>query len=201
MDKIVVATSNLGKLDELRTLLAWPNVTMVPQREFGVSDAVEDAKSYVENALLKARHAAHCSGHAAIADDSGLMVAALNGAPGIYSARYCGRHGDDNANNAALLAALQSVPSDRRQAAFVCAAVYVRHATDPLPAIAVGKWHGRVLEAPRGARGFGYDPLFFVPTHGCTAAELDAAVKNTISHRARAMRALKSQLNDEYPIN
>jgi XTP/dITP diphosphohydrolase len=195
MNRIVVASANAGKLKELSRLLTRPDLEVVPQSELGVSDAVEDGKSFIENALIKARHAASHTGLPSIADDSGLMVDALDGAPGIFSARYSGVHGDYAANNATLMAALQGVAAEARQATFVCAAVYLRHADDPLPVISVGQWHGRILDAPRGNGGFGYDPLFLVPTHDCSVAELDANIKNTISHRARAMTALKHLIN------
>ncbi|MGC8732302.1 MAG: RdgB/HAM1 family non-canonical purine NTP pyrophosphatase, partial [Halothiobacillaceae bacterium] len=154
----------------------------------------ETGLSFIENAILKARNAARHTGLAAIADDSGLEVDVLNGAPGIYSARYAGPGKGDAANNDKLLDALQGIPREARTARFQCVIAYLRHAEDPTPLVAQGTWEGRILEAPRGEHGFGYDPLFWVPTHECSSAELDAATKNALSHRGQAMRALLEQL-------
>ncbi|MFP5305383.1 MAG: RdgB/HAM1 family non-canonical purine NTP pyrophosphatase [Gammaproteobacteria bacterium] len=192
----VLASRNRKKLAEMQALLAPLSLKLHPVSDFTDEAAAETAPSFVENALLKARHAARVSGLAAIADDSGIEVDALHGRPGVRSARYAGLDGDDAANNALLLRELAGVPEAARGARFVCAMVWLRHAEDPVPVIAQGFWRGRILDAPRGANGFGYDPLFHVPEHGCSAAELDAAVKNRISHRARAVAALIAQLRE-----
>ena len=196
MRRIVLATSNRGKLAELRPLLADAGFDLVTQGELGVDDAVEDGRTFVENALIKARHAAAATGLPALADDSGLVVPALGGAPGLLSARYAGAHGDAAANIAKLLDALHGLPADARAAYFHCALVLLRHADDPQPLIAEGSWHGRVLDAPRGTRGFGYDPVFLDPAHDASAAELEPALKNRISHRGRAIDALRARLSD-----
>lgn len=194
--RVVLATSNAGKLAELRPLLADAGFELVAQSALGIDDAVEDGLTFVENALIKARHAAAASGLPALADDSGLVVPALGGAPGLYSARYAGAHGDSVANLRKLLGELAGRPDDARRAYFHCAIVLLRHAADPQPLIAEGSWHGRVLDAPRGDGGFGYDPVFLDSTHGLTAAELPAATKNAISHRGRAIAALRARLAD-----
>ncbi|KFN49373.1 hypothetical protein P873_11410 [Arenimonas composti TR7-09 = DSM 18010] len=193
---MVLATSNAGKLAELRPLLADAGFALVAQSELGIDDAIEDGRSFVENALIKARHAAAASGLPAIADDSGLVVPALGGAPGLYSARYAGAHGDAAANIRRLLGELAGRPGGDRRAYFHCALVLLRHADDPQPLIAEGSWHGRVLDAPRGDGGFGYDPVFLDEEHGLTAAELPATTKNAISHRGRAIAALRARLGD-----
>jgi XTP/dITP diphosphohydrolase len=198
MKRVVLATSNPGKVRELQALLEGAGWNVIPQSFFGVPDADETGLSFAENALLKARHAARHTGLPAIADDSGIAVDALNGAPGIYSARYAGGAGDA-ANNAKLLDAMRDVPDAGRGARFVCLMVYLRHAEDPLPVICQGVWEGRLLLEPRGTNGFGYDPLFFVPTHGCSSAELPPGVKNQISHRSQALRALVAQLPAQQP--
>ncbi|MDO9451297.1 MAG: RdgB/HAM1 family non-canonical purine NTP pyrophosphatase [Stagnimonas sp.] len=194
MPDIVLASRNPKKLKELQALIAPLGYTARLVSEFSDEDVAETAPTFIENALLKARHAARVSGLPAIADDSGLEVAALGGAPGVYSARYAGEPSDDAANNAKLLAALRDVPAAAREARFVSALVWLRHADDPVPMIALGTWAGRILETARGANGFGYDPLFWVEAYGKSAAELAPALKNRISHRARAMRALLRQL-------
>jgi XTP/dITP diphosphohydrolase len=193
---IVLASNNPGKLREIGQLLAGAGVAVQPQRAFGLPEAEETGLSFVENAILKARHAAAGSGLAAIADDSGIEVDALDGAPGIYSARYAGPGADDQANNDKLLADLAEVPDGARTARYRCVMVYVRHPLDPTPLICLGTWEGRILRAPRGENGFGYDPLFFVPTHACAAAELDPETKNRLSHRGQALRALVAQITD-----
>ncbi|MBD3618840.1 MAG: RdgB/HAM1 family non-canonical purine NTP pyrophosphatase [Chromatiales bacterium] len=192
--KLVLATGNQGKLAELRQLLEGTGIQVLPQSDFGVPDAEETGLSFIENAILKARHAAAHTGLPAMADDSGIEVDALNGAPGIYSARYAGVHGDDAANNARLLAALEGLPTAERGARFYCAVAFLRHAEDPTPVIAEGIWEGRILESARGEGGFGYDPLFFDPALDRSAAELDPAEKNRVSHRARALRAIAERL-------
>jgi XTP/dITP diphosphohydrolase len=192
--KVVLASNNKGKLRELGELLADHHMQVLAQGEFAIPDAVEDGLSFVENAIIKARHAAALSGLPAIADDSGLEVDALNGEPGIYSARYAGEDGDDAANNRKLLDALADVADEQRTARFQCVMVFMRHARDPTPLVCQGSWKGRILREPQGANGFGYDPLFWVPAEGATAAELPAEVKNAQSHRGKALRCLLEQL-------
>jgi XTP/dITP diphosphohydrolase len=192
--KVVLASNNKGKLRELGELLADHHMQIVAQGEFGIPDAIEDGLSFVENAIIKARHAAALSSLPAIADDSGLEVDALNGEPGIYSARYAGEGGGDAANNRKLLEALAEVPDDQRSARFQCVMVFMRHAKDPTPLVCQGSWEGRILREPQGANGFGYDPLFWVPGENATAAELPAEVKNAQSHRGKALRCLLEQL-------
>lgn len=190
---LVLASGNAGKLAELQRILDPLGVNLRPQSDFAVPEVDETGLTFVENALLKARAASAHSGHPAIADDSGLEVDALQGAPGIRSARFAGG-GGDAANNAKLLEALAGVPEARRSARYQCVLVYLRHPGDPTPLICSGSWEGRILETPRGSGGFGYDPLFWVPERNCSAAELDPAAKNHISHRARASAALLEAL-------
>jgi len=192
--RVVLASNNKGKLRELGELLADQHIQVLPQGEFDVPEAVEDGLSFVENAIKKARNAATHSGLPAIADDSGLEVDALKGAPGIYSARYAG-DGGDAANNAKLLQALEDVPEQQRSARFQCVMVYMRHAEDPTPIICQGTWEGMILRNPQGENGFGYDPLFFVPSENASAAELPAEIKNTLSHRGQALHQLIDVLN------
>ena len=192
--KLVLASGNAGKLKELQAMLAGLPLQIVPQRELGVDDVPETGLTFVENALIKARHACAVTGLPALADDSGLIVDALDGAPGLYSARYAGSPTDDVANNAKLLDALHEVPAERRSARFYAVIVLLRHAGDPHPLIAEGVWPGTILHAPRGTGGFGYDPLFLDREHGLSAAELDPAVKNAISHRGRALARLRERL-------
>jgi XTP/dITP diphosphohydrolase len=192
--EIVLASGNAGKLAELRGLLAGSGHVLRAQSEFGIVDADETGLSFVENALLKARHASAATGLPALADDSGLCVDALGGAPGLYSARYGGVHGDDARNIARLLGELRDVVDEARTARFHCALALLRSADDPRPLVAEGSWEGRILHAPRGAAGFGYDPVFLDPENGLSAAELDPAIKNAISHRGRALAALKARL-------
>lgn len=199
MPKLVLATSNAGKLAELQPLLAEAGFELVTQRDLGVDDAVEDGLTFLENALLKARHASEATGLPALADDSGLVVDALGGAPGLYSARYAGRHGGSAANIAKLLSDMEGLVGARRRAHFYCVVVLLRHAHDPQPLIAEGVWPGLVLEAPRGEGGFGYDPVFFVPAHGLSAAELDPHLKNRISHRGLALARLRERLAELWP--
>jgi XTP/dITP diphosphohydrolase len=194
--ELVLASSNRGKLAEFAPLLADAGFVLRTQGEFGVGDAVEDGASFVENALIKARHASAATGRPALGDDSGLLVDALDGAPGLYSARYAGTHGDSAANIEKLLRALDDVPDARRTARFHCTLVLVRHADDPRPLIADGEWPGTILRAPRGAGGFGYDPVFFDPALGLGAAELDEASKNRHSHRGRAIARLRALLHE-----
>ncbi|MGD8955791.1 MAG: RdgB/HAM1 family non-canonical purine NTP pyrophosphatase [Chromatiaceae bacterium] len=196
--RIVLASANLGKAKEFAELLAGHNIRVVPQSDFGVPDVDETGLTFVENAILKARNAAQHTGLPAIADDSGLEVDFLNGAPGIYSARYAGPDGDSAANNAKLLAALTGVPAAQRGARFQCLLVYLRHADDPTPIICQGSWEGRILDATRGDGGFGYDPLFFVAEENCSAAELPASRKNALSHRGKALRCLLQALTSAH---
>lgn len=192
--KIVLASSNQGKLAEIESILADQPYTFHPQSEFSVDDADETGLTFIENALIKARHACEQTGHMALADDSGLEVDALKGQPGIYSARYAGEHGNSEANNAKLIEALKAVPEGQRQARFQCVMVLLRHANDPTPMICQGTWSGCIALTPAGCGGFGYDPLFYLNQHKCTAAELDRQIKNQISHRAQALKQLTAQL-------
>ena len=191
--KLVLASGNAGKLAELRALLG-EGFDLHAQSEFGIADAEETGLSFVENAILKARHAARASGLPALADDSGLCVDALRGAPGLYSARYAGVHGDHAANIDKLLRELEQVGDAERGARFVCVLALVRHADDPLPLLAQGVWEGRILRERAGSGGFGYDPVFFSPAHGCSAAELAPDVKNRDSHRGHALAQLHALL-------
>lgn len=191
---VVIATGNAKKLRELADLLAPSGLIAVAQRELGVSDADETGLTFVENAILKARHAAAATGLPAIADDSGLEVDALGGAPGVFSARFAGTHGDDAANNRRLLECLQGVPKAQRRARYRCVMVALRHARDPSPLIREGTWEGSIALTPGGREGFGYDPLFLVEEYGVTAAELPFSVKQRLSHRGRAVRALVQAL-------
>lgn len=193
-DNIVLATSNKGKLAELSQLLAPLQLNIVPQSELGVSDADETGLSFIENAIIKARHAALVTGLPAIADDSGLAVDALAGAPGIYSARYAGEAASDSGNIDKLLQALEDVPPGQRNAQFHCVLVYMRHAEDPTPLVCHGVWHGEISLSRSGEQGFGYDPVFFVPGEGCTSAELPRERKQQLSHRAQALVQLLTQL-------
>ncbi|WP_374297610.1 RdgB/HAM1 family non-canonical purine NTP pyrophosphatase [Acinetobacter sp.] len=193
-EELVLASNNKGKLAEFESLFANLNLDtkIIPQAQLGIEDAIEDGLSFIENAIIKARHAARQSGKAAIADDSGLVVPILGGAPGIYSARYAGEHGNDDANNAKLLASLLPFRGENTviPAMFVCVLVLVRHADDPLPIVVEGLWHGEILTEIRGVQGFGYDPLFWVPELNCSSAELPKSEKNKISHRGQAMQKL-----------
>ncbi len=191
---IVLASDNPGKLREIDALIAPAGLHLIPQGQLGIESAEETGLTFVENAILKARHAARCSARAAIADDSGIEVDALNGAPGIYSARYAGAESSDQANCDKLLRALAEQPGANRSARFQCVMVYLRHADDPTPLICQGTWEGLILEAPRGQHGFGYDPIFGVPTHGLSSAELEPETKNALSHRGQALRALVASL-------
>jgi XTP/dITP diphosphohydrolase len=195
--RIVLASGNAGKLREFSAMMADLGLEFVRQSELGVPDAIEDGLTFVENALIKARNAAKLTGLPAMADDSGIVVDALGGAPGLYSARYAGEHGGDAANNTKLLEALKDVPDAQRTARFYCCIVYLRHADDQLPIISEASWEGVVLHAASGANGFGYDPLFYVPTHGCSSAELPAEEKNRLSHRGQALRQLHELLGHE----
>ena len=190
--ELVLASNNKGKLAELQAMLG-DSIKVRPQSDFTDIEAEETGLTFVENALIKARHAASVSGLPALADDSGLAVDALGGAPGIYSARYAGGAGDA-ANNAKLLDALKDVPDAERGAQFICALALLRHAEDPIPLICEGAWEGRILHAASVEHGFGYDPLFWVPERDCSSAELSPQEKNQLSHRARAMAQLRAKL-------
>ena len=192
----MLASGNAGKLAELRQLLGDGGFHLRAQSELGVGDVEETGLSFVENALLKARNAARLTGLPALADDSGLCVDALGGAPGLYSARYAGPGGDAARNIERLLHELDGVADDARGASFHCCIVLLRHATDPKPIVVEGDWRGRILRAPRGNGGFGYDPVFLDPDSGLTAAELPAARKNAISHRGRALATLRARLHE-----
>jgi XTP/dITP diphosphohydrolase len=193
--KLVLATGNTGKLRELQALLADLGIEVVAQTALGVPEAEETGASFAENALLKARHAARHTGLPAIGDDSGLEVDALGGAPGIYSARYAGRHGDDAANIRKLLHEMRNVPAENRGARFHCAMAWVRAAEDSSPMLCEATWEGFILEAPRGDNGFGYDPVFLVPDINRSAAQLAAEEKNRLSHRGQALRQLADRLH------
>ncbi|MCC5852551.1 MAG: RdgB/HAM1 family non-canonical purine NTP pyrophosphatase [Alkalimonas sp.] len=194
MNELVLATGNPGKVAELAAMLAPFSCLVRPQSEFQLADADETGLSFVENAIIKARHAALHTGLPAIADDSGLAVDALQGAPGIYSARYAGEGASDADNVQKLLAALHQLAPEQRQAQFHCVLVFMRHAEDPTPLISHGRWQGLIHQQPQGDGGFGYDPVFFVPEQGCTAAELSKQQKQQLSHRGQALRLLISQL-------
>jgi len=200
--KIVLASGNKGKLREMQAILADHNIELVPQSHFDIGEAVEDGLSFVENAIIKARYAAERTGLPALSDDSGIEVDALKGEPGIYSARYAEDWSDeagvdiDEKNNRKLLASLEGVKDEDRTARFQCAIVYMRHGKDPMPLIFQASWEGRILHQAGGVNGFGYDPLFFVPSHDCASAELDPAIKNAISHRGQALRKLGAHWAD-----
>lgn len=190
MQKVVLATGNPGKVRELADLLSDFGLDVVAQTELGVDSAEETGLTFIENAILKARHAAEITGLPAIADDSGLAVDALGGAPGIYSARYSGEDATDQQNLDKLLVALENVPDGQRQAQFHCVLVYMRHATDPTPLVFHGSWDGEIIRSPAGEGGFGYDPIFYVPELGKTASELTKAEKQAVSHRGKALELL-----------
>ncbi len=191
--QLVLASGNAGKLAELQAMLG-DEVEVLPQSLFVREEAEETGQSFVENAIIKARHAAQASGLPALADDSGLAVNALGGAPGVYSARYAGSGAGDQANNAKLLQAMRGVPEGQRGAQFISVLALMLHGQDPMPIISEGIWHGSILNEPRGDHGFGYDPLFWVPEANCSSAELSPADKNRLSHRAKAMAQLRARL-------
>jgi XTP/dITP diphosphohydrolase len=192
--KLVLASSNHGKLQELRELLAGNGIELIAQSELGVDDADETGSTFVENALIKARHATRITGLPALADDSGICVDVLQGAPGLYSARYAGQHGDAARNIDKLLAELDGVPDQQRSAHFYCVLVLLRHPDDPQPLIVEGEWRGRILHARQGNGGHGYDPVFFDPDHDQSAAEMALDLKNRLSHRGKALAQLKQRL-------
>ncbi len=193
--KLVLASSNHGKLEELRSLLADSGIELVAQSDLGVEDADETGTTFVENALIKARHACRMTGLPALADDSGICVDALNGAPGLYSARYAGEHGNASRNIDTLLHAMKDVPDGERTAHFYCVLVLLHHANDPQPLIVEGEWRGHILHARQGDGGHGYDPVFFDVEHDQSAAEMPLALKNGLSHRGKALAALKQRLS------
>ena len=197
MLEIVLASGNPGKLIELTELLRAIPVTLRAQSEFDVPEAVEDGLTFIENAIIKARNASSHTRRAALADDSGIALDALGGAPGIYSARYAGEGASDAENLNKLLADTAHLPDDQRHCRFICVAVYVRHAHDPMPLVCEGVWPGRLLRRPSGTHGFGYDPIFYVPDRKCSSAELLPTVKNTISHRAQALQQMENSLRNE----
>lgn len=194
MKKFVLASSNAGKVREINKLLSSYDIEVIPQTEFDIPDAIEDGLSFVENAIIKARHAAKLSGLPAIADDSGIEVDALNHRPGIYSARYSGEGANDQNNNQKMLEELQCVADADRTARYQCVMVFMRDGEDPCPLIAHGSLEGRIMQAPQGKGGFGYDPIFWLPEQNCAAAELSLEAKNKISHRAKALNDLVAQL-------
>lgn len=197
--KVVIASENPGKLQEIKAFFQELPIQVVAQSDFEVPSVEETGLSFVENAILKARHASHYSQLPALADDSGLVVDALNGAPGIYSARYAGAQANMNDNISKLLNDMQSIDEPHRTGHFYCAIAFVRHANDPVPIICQAKWDGIVLSEPKGSKGFGYDPLFWIPHLGCTAAELDASQKNQLSHRAQALTLFVAAFLQAYP--
>lgn len=198
MKKIVLASGNRGKLAEFNQLLSRTGWSIFSQADFDVPEAAETGLSFVENAIIKARNAAHYSGLPALADDSGLEVDALHGAPGIYSARFAGADADDAANNRKLLELIADVPDAQRSARFQCVLVFMRHASDPSPLICQGTWEGQLLHAPRGDAGFGYDPLFYIPDLQQTSAELSPTRKNQLSHRGQALAKLLATLREQH---
>ncbi|RUO60640.1 RdgB/HAM1 family non-canonical purine NTP pyrophosphatase [Pseudidiomarina insulisalsae] len=196
MQEVVLATGNQGKVRELSDLLTPLSWRVKPQSEWNFEEAEETGLTFIENAIIKARHAASHTGLPALADDSGLAVKALDGAPGIYSARYAGSSASDQENVAKLLHALQQVPVGERQASFHCVLAFLRHADDPTPLICHGSWRGEIALQPSGSDGFGYDPVFYIASEGCTAAELSKSRKQQLSHRGQALRQLLAQLQE-----
>lgn len=188
--QVILASNNKGKVNEINAVLEELGINVTPQSEFSVEEVEETGLSFVENALIKARNAAQYTNLPAIADDSGIEVPALEGRPGIYSARYAGVGASDEENLIKLIDDIKDLPEEERVAQFVCVMVYMRHANDPIPVISQGIWQGKLLTETRGENGFGYDPIFFVPTHKCTSAELSPEVKNQLSHRGQALRQL-----------
>lgn len=196
ISEVILASGNSGKLRELQALLAAAGLTVTPQAAYAVPEAMETGLSFIENAIIKARNAARHAGRPAIADDSGIACDALHGAPGIYSARYAGPAASDADNLRQLLAAMREVPDLARRCRYICVMAYVAHAEDPTPIVCEGRWEGWLAHAPRGAGGFGYDPIFYLPAERRTAAELPAAIKQRLSHRGQALRALVARLTD-----
>jgi XTP/dITP diphosphohydrolase len=195
--KVVLATGNVGKVRELVSMLSGLGIAVFPQSDFAVSEVAETGSTFVENAIIKARHAARQTGLPAIADDSGLAVHALGGAPGVFSARYSGDQATDQSNIIKLLDAMVNIPKDKRQAKFLCVLVYMRHADDPTPIICQGEWLGEITAEQQGKNGFGYDPIFWVAEQDCCSAELSAEQKNIFSHRGKALKLLLAQLQNQ----
>ncbi|GAA4347092.1 RdgB/HAM1 family non-canonical purine NTP pyrophosphatase [Kangiella taiwanensis] len=196
MQKIVLASGNRKKVAELTQLLAQFQLQVIPQTDLNVEDVPETGTTFVENAIIKARHAAEVTGLPAIADDSGIEVDYLDGQPGIYSARFSGKHGDDQANNDLLLEKLQGVPTEQRTARYQCVLVFMQHAKDPTPLICQGAWEGQIMTEEFGDGGFGYDPLFWCEEHQCSAAQLKPEQKAAISHRGKALNELMHKLRE-----
>lgn len=199
--KIVLASGNAGKVREINKLFADSGIEVVPQSDYDVPEVAETGTTFVENAIIKARHAAEITGLPTIADDSGIEVDALGARPGVYSARYSGSNSSDSDNNSRMLAELKGLADRERSARYQCILVFMRSATDPVPIITQGSWEGRILQEPRGDGGFGYDPIFFVPTHNCSGGELPLEVKNTISHRAQALEAMLDEFRRHHYID
>ena len=197
VDKVVLATGNKGKVKELARMLSGLGIEVLPQSEFAVSEVAETGSTFVENAIIKARHAAKQTGLPAIADDSGLAVDALGGAPGVYSARYSGDQATDQSNIIKLLDAMADVPKDKRQAKFLCVLVFMRHADDPTPIICQGEWAGEITSEQHGENGFGYDPVFWVEEQNCSSAQLLPEQKNELSHRGKALKLMLAQLHNK----
>lgn len=198
--RIVLASNNKGKLREFNQMFADTCIDIVAQGEFNVEDAIEDGLSFVENAIIKARHACKATGLPSIADDSGIEIDYLNGAPGIYSARYSGEHGQDKAHNQLVLEQLKNVAHDKRTARFQCILAFMRHDQDPTPLVYQASWEGFILEEERGENGFGYDPIFWVPEFQCSSAELSKEQKNQLSHRGKALQLLLTDLKEKYQL-
>jgi len=196
-NQLVLASNNAGKVREVGQILADLKLEVMPQGDFAVEEVAETGTTFVENAIIKARHAAEVTGLPAVADDSGLVVDALSGAPGVWSARYAGEGASDAANVDKLMSALADTPDAQRGARFLCVMVFMRHAGDPTPVIAQGSWEGRISRKKAGDNGFGYDPIFWVAEHGCTAAELSAELKNALSHRGQALRSLVAAMKQQ----
>ncbi|MEE9575081.1 MAG: RdgB/HAM1 family non-canonical purine NTP pyrophosphatase [Gammaproteobacteria bacterium] len=198
-NQIVLASGNAGKLREIAQLLEGINLEILPQSEFNVPEVEETGLTFVDNAILKARNAAHYTGLPAIADDSGIAVDVLRGRPGIYSARFAGIGASDEENLEKLIRMVTPFPDEERTARFICSMVYIRHEEDHVPVIAEGVWEGQLLIDPKGQNGFGYDPIFYVSSQQCTSAELPPEIKNKLSHRGQALRKLLEQLSSLYP--
>ncbi len=195
IEKIVLASGNPGKVREINKLFANTGIEIVPQSEFNVPDIAETGTTFVENAIIKARHAAQYTGLPAISDDSGIEVDALNSRPGVFSARYAGDNATDTDNNNKMLGELNGVPEAERNARYQCLIVFMRNHTDPVPIITQGSWEGRILEAPEGDGGFGYDPIFYIPSQKCSGGNLPLDIKNTMSHRAMALNAMLEEFS------
>jgi XTP/dITP diphosphohydrolase len=195
--KIVLATGNKGKVKELAAMLSDLSIEVLPQSDFAVTEVAETGSTFIENAIIKARHAAKHTGLPAIADDSGLAVDALGGAPGVYSARYSGENATDQSNITKLLGLMADIPNDKRQAKFLCVLVYMRHADDPSPIICQGEWCGEIMTEPQGDNGFGYDPIFWVNQQNSSSAQLSSQQKNALSHRGKALKLLLAQLQNQ----